>query len=192
MFFMRKQAKKTEFDTLLARAFTRENLFVNTICELVGHSPSLNTLHRWLSEIEADKTITKEFYLHAIRRNEEIFELNCDSADYALLLVDTHKLVCKCSSILYVEPPTMEGYLQNELTEAVYILTQLDAGLRKGVPMQHETIQKAVATVHHLITDALNNYYKVSLEPLETELELAKQLRIDYIKRRSIAFNQAE
>lgn len=190
MFFMRKRVKKTEYDNLLERAFTRENLFVKTICDIVESHPSLNKLTRWVSEIEADKTITKDFYLHAIRMNSEIFTLNWESKDYAQLLVETHRLVCKCASILDVKPPTMDGYLQNELTETVYLLTQIDAGLRKGVPLHHETMQKAVTAVQQLMTDALDNHYKVSLEPLETELELAKDLRLEYIKRRTHVFNK--
>lgn len=192
MIFKKKKVIKTEFVQLLERAFTRQNLFVDSLYEMVIWSPTKKSIQEWILKIEEDKAFTKEFYLHRIRMNKEIFTLNYESKDYLLLLLNTQTLLSKCASIVYSKNPLVENYLHNELTETVYLLEQIDKGLRQGVPLHHETIKKAVELIYQLISEALDNYYEISIEPLESEIKLAKELRLEYTKRRELLLNSPE
>lgn len=190
--FIKKKAILTEFDQLLAKAFTRRNLFVATLDDMVNISPSKKSIQEWILKIDEDKAFTEDFYLHRIRVNREIFTLNYESKDYLILLLNTHELLSKCASIVYSKNTLVENYLHNELTETVYLLEQIDKGLRQGVPLHHETIEKAVESIYQLISEALDNYYKLSIEPLENEIKLAKELRLEYTRRREILLDIPE
>lgn len=192
MFFQKKKIIKTEVDQLLERAFTRQNLLVDSLYEMVEYSPKKHAIQEWILLIDEDKDFSKDFYLHAIRWNKEIFTLNYESKDYLILLLNTQALLSKCASIVYSKVPLVESYLHNELTETVYLLTQIDKGLRSGVPLHHETIKKAVETINQLISEALDNYYKISVEPLEREIKLAEELRTEYKKRRELLLSFPE
>ena len=192
MFFKKKKVIKTEFDQLLERAFTRHNLFVDSLYDMVDISPSKKSIQEWIITIEEDKSFTKDFYLHRIRRNREIFTLNYESKDYLILLLNTQTILSKCASIVYSKKKLVESYLHNELAETIYILDQIDKGLRQGVPLHHETIKKAVESIYQLVSEALDSYYKISIEPLESEIKLAKELRLEYKKRRELLLNTPE
>lgn len=192
MIFKKKKVIKTEFDQLLERTFTRQNLFIDSLYDMVDSSPTKKSIQEWVLKIEEDKTFTKDFYLHRIRMNREIFTLNYESKGYLILLLNTQTLLSKCASIVYSKKPLVENYLHNELTETVYLLEQIDKGLRQGVPLHHETIKKAVESIHQLTSEALDNYYKISIEPLESEIKLANELRLEYTKRRELLLNSSK
>lgn len=60
------------------------------------------------------------------------------------------------------------------------------------MPLHHETIEMAVESIYQLISEALDNYYKLSIEPLENEIKLAKELRLEYTRRREILLDIPE
>ncbi|WP_421049034.1 hypothetical protein [Lysinibacillus sp. UGB7] len=90
----------------------------------------------------------------------------------------------KIASIIYPLNREKDEILLAELMPAINLMIQVERGLRKGVPISHVTIQSAVFSINDIVEKALDNYYSVSLLDLNMELRLAKEIQIEYQKRR--------
>lgn len=186
MFSMFKPKKEVQptYETVARKEFSQSNLFVHCLRDILGFSPGKEDLLAWLKEAEKDDNYSKWFYLHSIRTNTEIFTLNNQTKDYLKILMETSYLIGKCSDIFQSTAKKDEEYLINDLVAVVYLLQEVDTSLRKGVPLDHKTIIDAVVTIHQLLEEKINIYYQVSSENLVREIQIAKQLRLDYQDRK--------
>jgi len=183
-FLKSKKLEHPAYESVAKNTFTRDNLFVHCIRELTKYSPGKKRLLQYIHEVEQDVDYTKEIYVHALRTNTEIFTINDKSKDYLKKIIDTSYLIDKCSSIIHSNSKNNADYLMNELVDVVYLLKELDSSLFKGVPLDHQRVIDAVFTVHELLEEKLNVYFQLSTESLSREIQIAKQMRLEYQDRK--------
>lgn len=185
MWFKPKQKKEQSAYSLdVKRVFSINNLFVLAIQDLIQTYKKSNLLD--FINKAANDNYFKELYLHEIRKNEEVFILNFNTKEHLKLILDTYEQVTRCMSIIKSNNSDRAELLINKLVNVVYPLKELDCSIRAGVPLEHPTIVDAIASIHKLLEETLNEYYELSISQLDTEIEIAKQIRLQYEKNREL------
>lgn len=176
--------KPPTYEETARDAFTPNNLFYDCLYQLTQHGYGSKKLLEFVKQSEEDDAFSKTIYLHAIRTNSELFTLNYQTRNYLKRLVETAYLLIRCRDIFKENSEDHSAYLLNKLVDVVYLLRELDDSLKKGVPMQFETIIQAVETLYQSLDEKLNEYYTEAAQPLAKEIIIAKQLRVEYQTRK--------
>ncbi|MEK3955865.1 MULTISPECIES: hypothetical protein [unclassified Psychrobacillus] len=194
MFSLFKSNKISEpnYELIAKTAFTTQNMFVDCIQDIAEWSPKQSKILNWIKQIEEDPTHSEWFYLHQIRSNKEVFHLNTKTMDYVKTLLNTNYLIGKCKSIIYSDSKPASEYLVAKLVDVVYLLQEVDSSLRKGVPLHHQSIVEAVTVIYQLLEEKMNEYFQLNTESLTREVQIAKQLRVEYQERKADFILQAK
>lgn len=175
-----KEKPQITYEETARKTLSRQNLFVRTIDQMTSYSPGTSRIHEKIERIERGESPYEYFYLHEIRMNSEIFNVNGNTIGYLKLLIDLDYMLGKCKSITNSNDHQRANYLINDLSDAIYLLKEIDESLRRGVPIDHHTIIEAVQETHQILDERLKCYYNLSTKSLALEIEIVTKLRVNY------------